>query len=122
MVKTSKILEEPPLTGCLLETIGSAESPEISNLQEIFLTGNMSSDVTTSLRPIQARLRTAGIVCGFIFIFSRGNKSLWLSGIMSYPTRSLPSFEFVASNIRSYHKGILEIVTGIKDPSTGLFS
>jgi hypothetical protein len=47
-------------------------------------------------------------------------ESLESNGIKSYPRSNYPSFELVASNIKSYHYGSLCVKTLYFLPSTGL--
>lgn len=69
----SNISLDPFLTACLFVFTGSFESPETSNLQYIFFTGNKSKDDIISLIPIAAMLSTPLIVFGIMLTLSNGN-------------------------------------------------
>ena len=74
---TSKILQLPSITTCLLVLTGCLVSPEMSNLQKILFTGKRSIDATISLRPITAKLNELSMVLGFILNWSRGNYNIF---------------------------------------------
>lgn len=70
---TSNKLQAPPMTACLFDIIGSLVSPDISNLQKIFLTGRRLIEGIISLIPMRASESTPGIVYGEMFILLTGN-------------------------------------------------